>query len=143
MKYSINFILIALATLALSNTAIAGKKEVPKLLEGTKIVTAEQVVDLIGETDELVVVDARKVSDHKQGWIEGAHSLPNTETTEATLAKLVPNKAGPVLFYCNGIKCGRSYKSAKKAIEYGYTNIYWFRGGIDEWEAKGLPMVKE
>lgn len=143
MKYSINFILIALATLALSNTAIAGKKEVPKLLEGTKIVTAEQVVDLIGEMDELVVVDARKVSDHQKGWIEGSHSLPNTDTTAATLAKLVPSKAGPVLFYCNGIKCGRSYKSAKKAIEFGYTNIYWFRGGMEEWEAKGLPMVKE
>ena len=143
MKSLVNIMLIGLAAIALSNTAIAGKKEVPKALEGTKIVTAEQVVDLIGDVDALVVVDARKVSDHQKGWIEGSHSLPNTDTTAETLAKLAPSKAGPVLFYCNGIKCGRSYKSAKKAIEYGYTNIYWFRGGMEEWEAKGLPMVKQ
>jgi rhodanese-related sulfurtransferase len=40
------------------------------------------------------------------------------------------------------VKCGRSFESAKIAIAEGYSKIYWFRGGMEEWEGKGLPVVK-
>ena len=52
---------------------------------------------------DLVIIDARKKSDYEKGYIEGAHNLANTSTTEASLAQLVPGKDHPVLFYCNGI----------------------------------------
>jgi rhodanese-related sulfurtransferase len=125
-----------------SSLAVAEKADVPETLAGTTKVTAEEVIELIESSDGLVVIDARKSSDREKGWIEGSVGLPNTDTNADSLAKVLPSKATPVVFYCNGVKCGRSFKSAEIAIAEGYSKIYWFRGGMEEWEAKGLPVVK-
>jgi rhodanese-related sulfurtransferase len=101
------------------------------------------VVDLITTLSDLVVIDARKESDRKSsGWIESSVGLPDYDTNENTLAKHIPKKSTPVLFYCNGVKCGRSVESAKIALGLGYKNIYWFRGGWEEWTQKGMPVSK-
>ena len=142
MKIVSKFIMVLVAGLFAANLAVAGKKEVPPFIDGTTRVSAEELIALVEDEPDLVIVDSRKRSDFQQGYIEGAVSLPNTETDAATLAKLLPSKAHPVLFYCNGIMCGRSVKAAEIAIANGYTKIYWFRGGMEEWEAKGLPVVR-
>lgn len=142
MNYIKNTVFFGIMLLLLSNNVWAEKKDTPPTLEGTTKVSAEEVIDLIGKMDDLVIVDARKNSDREKGWIEGSVGLPNTDTTAETLAKVSGDKAKPILFYCNGVKCGRSYESAQKAMSYGYNKIYWFRGGMEEWEAKGLPVVK-
>jgi rhodanese-related sulfurtransferase len=141
MKFAPNTVFF-IALLMFSTFAAAEKVDVPETLEGTTKVTAEEVIELVESMDALVVIDARKSSDREKGWIEGSVGLPNTETNGDSLAKVLPLKTTPVLFYCNGVKCGRSYKSAKIAISEGYSKIYWFRGGMEEWEAKGLPVVK-
>lgn len=133
--------LISLSFLALGTVHAAEKT--PESIDGTTKVTAEKVIELIGELDDLVVIDARTTEDRAKGWIEDSIGLPNTATTEASLAKAAPNKSAPILFYCNGIKCGRSVESSKNAVNWGYKKIYWFRGGMAEWEAKSLPVVKE
>ncbi|MGD8940185.1 MAG: rhodanese-like domain-containing protein [Gammaproteobacteria bacterium] len=141
MKFTTNLV-FCFALLIFSSLVVAEKKDVPETLEGTTKVTAEEVIELVESMDDLVVIDARKSSDREKGWIEGSVGLPNTETNAASLAKALPTKSTPVLFYCNGVKCGRSFESAKIAIAEGYSKIYWFRGGMEEWEGKGLPVVK-
>ncbi len=141
MKIVYKLLAMLLATAFVSGVAFAGKKETPQFLEGTVRVSAEEMIELVEKYDDLVIIDSRKKSDVAKGYIEGAVSLPNTETNAETLAKVIPSKSTHVVFYCNGIKCGRSYKAAKIALAEGYNNIYWFRGGIQEWEAKGLPVV--
>ncbi len=113
----------------------------PESITGTTKVTAEDVVDLVGKHDDLVIIDARTRKDHAAGWIEGAISLPDTETNPQSLAANIPSKSTPVLFYCNGVKCGRSVAACKMAVAEGYTNVYWFRGGWGEWTAKGMPVA--
>jgi len=130
-----------LATSFIAGSAFAEKKEVPQFIDGTVRVSAEEMIDLVEQYDELVIIDSRKKSDVAKGFIEGSISLPNTETDAKSLAKHVASKSTPVLFYCNGSKCGRSVKASKIALAEGYTKVYWFRGGIQEWEAKGLPVV--
>jgi rhodanese-related sulfurtransferase len=121
----------------------AEKKDAPMLIPGTTKVSAEDVLDLAEKIPDLLMIDARIRSDRKQGYIEGSVSLPDVETNCKTLAKVIPAVKAPILFYCNGVKCGRSVNSSKAAIKCGYTNIYWFRGGFAEWEAKNFPMIKQ
>lgn len=132
--------ILLLLLLSLSFSALAEQKS-PDFIDGTKRVSAEDVVELVTNTPGLVVIDARKASDRESaGWIEGSIGLPNYDTNEQTLAKHIPSKTTPVLFYCNGVKCGRSVESSKKAVSLGYKNIYWFRGGWEEWMEKGMPV---
>jgi rhodanese-related sulfurtransferase len=123
--------------------AAVAENKAPDFIDGTKRVTAEEVVELVTNTPGLVIIDARKTSDRDEaGWIEGSVSLPDYDTNAESLAKHIPSKTTPVLFYCNGVKCGRSVTSSKKAVESGYTNIYWFRGGWEEWTQKGMPQTR-
>ena len=144
MRYShhlpITRILLFVSMFMLAFSAFAEKKA-PESIDGTKRVSAEEVVELVMNTPDLVIIDARKTSDRDAaGWIEGSVGLPDYDTNAESLAKHVPSKTAPVLFYCNGVKCGRSVKSSKQAVSLGYKNIYWFRGGWEEWTQKGMPV---
>jgi len=113
----------------------------PISIDGTVKIDAEGVIDLVDKFSELTIIDSRIEADRKQGYIEGSISLPNTETNCETLSKIIKSYSHPALFYCNGIKCGRSAKAIKIALSCGYSKLYWFRGGYEEWLAKGYPVV--
>ena len=135
----ISYLLIANISIVLAE----GKKDAPLNIEGTTKVVAEDIYTIIEKSPDLIIIDARIRTDRVQGYIESSISLPNTETTCASLKKIIPSKNSPVLFYCNGVKCGRSGKSSNLALSCGYTNIYWFRGGFEEWKSKKLPYLKK
>lgn len=44
--------------------------------------------------------------------------------------------ARPIVIYCHR-NCWLSWNAAKRAISYGYRNVYWFRDGIEGWKAAG------
>jgi PQQ-dependent catabolism-associated CXXCW motif protein len=46
-----------------------------------------------------------------------------------------------VVFYCLA-DCWMSWNATKRAAEWGYTHVYWYRDGIDAWEAAKLPVAK-
>jgi len=115
--------------------------DMPAQIDGAQTVDAEGLIELVGEAG-LVLVDARISSDRIHGYIEGSHSLPDVETNCQTLAEIIPDKHQAVLFYCNGVKCGRSVKSIRTALACGYDKLYWFRGGFEEWHAKQYPVIK-
>ncbi len=45
----------------------------------------------------------------------------------------------PMVFYCRS-DCWLSWNAVKRAATLGYTNLYWYRDGIDAWEQAGLPL---
>jgi len=115
----------------------------PDNIKGTVKVSAEEFIELVNSNPDVIVVDSRIPGDRKQGYLEGSVSLPDIDTNCQSLAKVIPKKTQAALFYCNGIKCGRSAKAVKIAIDCGYKNTYWFRGGFEEWLAKGYPYLHE
>lgn len=44
------------------------------------------------------------------------------------------NRAKPLVFYCMNPQCWRSYNAALRAIRMGYTQVYWYRGGLEAWQ---------
>jgi rhodanese-related sulfurtransferase len=135
------FLLFYLATL--SQTATGNDKIVsPEHIDGTTIVDAAGLIETATQIPDLILIDARIPADHKAGFIEGSVSLPDTDTDCDSLAGIVPALTSPVLFYCNGIKCGRSATTAIIAVDCGYTRVYWFRNGMEEWQEEEYPLVQ-
>jgi PQQ-dependent catabolism-associated CXXCW motif protein len=50
------------------------------------------------------------------------------------------NKEVPLIFYCQSNQCWMSYNAALRAIHMGYTNVLWYRGGLEAWKAAGQPV---
>ena len=46
----------------------------------------------------------------------------------------------PIVFYCRS-DCWLSWNAVKRATALGYSRLYWYRDGLDAWEAAGLPVV--
>ncbi|MGB5440393.1 MAG: rhodanese-like domain-containing protein [Gammaproteobacteria bacterium] len=113
----------------------------PEHIDGVSIVTAEQAIELILEHDNMPIIDSRKKAEYLKGHIEGAVSLLDTEMTQADMLAVAPDKDARILFYCNGVRCMRSSNALRKAQEWGYSELYWFRGGWKEWSDKRLPVV--
>jgi len=137
--YALNLFLI---TLSISITHAEPVIDVPDKIPGTTLIYSEDVIDLNESVPNLLIIDSRISSDRKHGYIEGSVNLPDIETDCKKLANIITTKKSPVLFYCNGIKCGRSGEAAIIALQCGYTNIYWFRGGFEEWKSKNFPFIK-
>ena len=50
-------------------------------------------------------------------------------------------KDRPMVFYCQSSQCWMSYNAALRATRLGYTNVLWYRGGIEAWQQAGGPQV--
>ena len=122
----------------------------PTLLPGAKMVTAREVEQLIARG--AVMVDTRTEKEYTTKRIPGAIFGPYHEKSLkdvafdpskddfAGVAKL--DRSKPTVFACNGAECWKSYKASRVALSSGLKEVYWFRGGLPEWEAAGLPVAK-
>ena len=98
--------------------------------------TEEQFAAMAAEPGT-IVLDARSADKFKMRHIRGAVSLPFTDFTAESLAKVLPAKTTRVLIYCNnnfrGAPISLTSKAAPASLNistyvalatYGYTNVY-------------------
>ena len=141
LKQLMTYGLFTLFCLA-STSAGSNSYTSPETIEGTHRIEAEGLIQLANHNESLIIIDSRISSDRKLGYIPGSISLPDTDTSCESLARLIPQKSDPVVFYCNGPNCRRSDNAVVIAADCGYTGIYWFRGGIEAWRANNYPLTK-
>ena len=133
-------LLLCLALLA--GIVPARAEDAPMQIAGATTVGAEQVIALANDKPDLVILDNRHAEDYAAGAIEGAKRLLDTDVDAGSLARMVPAKTTPVLFYCNGLRCGRAARAAERAVGLGYTQVFYYALGMTEWEALNLPVAK-
>lgn len=131
-----------LSLLLIFNSASASDYLSPETIDGTTRIDAERLIELAREKKDLVIIDSRIGSDRHQGYITGSISLPDTDTDCTSLLPIIDQKDTPTVFYCNGPKCRRSDRAVVIAHDCGYTNTYWFRGGLEEWKNKNYLLTK-
>ena len=136
---------------------------VPATLKGARVLTADEAADIWNKNGAVfidVYPQAPKPPNLPAGtfWrepahrsIEGAQWLPNVgygalsatmeEYFRLRLEALSKGKRdAPLVFFC--LKdCWMSWNAAKRALEYGYGNVMWFRDGTDGWQELGYPLV--
>jgi rhodanese-related sulfurtransferase/ABC-type phosphate/phosphonate transport system substrate-binding protein len=122
----------------------------PKALPGATVVNLETVKALV--SNGAVLVDTRIEAEYKDKHIPGALWLPYGEKSLKDVAfdAKLDNFPGlarldrerNIVFQCNGPECWKSYKASRAAIAAGYKHVYWFRGGMPEWELAGMRTEK-
>ena len=119
-------------------SALAKKKISPKKVNGAITVDAKKAKQLFDKG--VVFIDVRKDKDYAAGRVPDAvHIELKKVYSKNTLGKVVkPDQ--PVVIYCNGHSCTRSSKAAKKAVSWGYKNVYYFRDGFPSWKSNGYPV---
>jgi len=105
-------------------------------------VTPEQLNAEISKAKagELVVIDVREPSEYKAGHVPYAKSLPRG-LMEFKIAKLVPDKATPIVIYCKS--GGRGSLATLRLTTMGYENVKNLKKGfVYGWEKAGYKVEK-
>jgi rhodanese-related sulfurtransferase len=148
MRSLIRFLTVCVLLLAAGDgfadapaTAAAPAADAPMAIDGATTVNADGVIELTLRSPELVVIDARRPADYAAGHIEGAVNLTNDRIHARSLARRARDKDVLLLFYCNGVRCGRAADAARRAIEAGYRQVYYYALGMAEWQERALPLA--
>lgn len=105
-----------------------------------KVISTDQLKAMIEENKAFLLIDARTKEEYQEAHIVGSQSIPE-KTFEESSSLLPTSKDQLMVFYCNGVKCGKSKKAATKAAAMGYKNILIYGEGFPVWEEKGNKIV--
>jgi len=132
------FSTLAALGLALTIGAPAMADVSPASIDGAITIDTSKARELFEQ--EVAFVDVRKNSEWDAGRVPGAIHLDfKSNYSSDALAAEVP-KQEQVVLYCNGAKCLRSSNASAKAIEWGWTRVYFYRDGFPAWQAAGHPV---
>jgi len=141
-------VVIAISFLLIAGQVMAAKVMTPDSIDGVNTVNAEWVK---ANQATVKVFDARKKGEYVEGHVPGSISAPYKEKSakvidfDPSLDKMKMNKypsdkGAPIVVYCNGVKCWKSYKTIVQLKSAGYTNLNWLRDGFPGWTDKGYPV---
>ena len=89
--------------------------------------------------DEVFIIDVRSAYEYNTLHIKDAQNIAlNSSTFVSTLEEIRKNSNKPIVFYCNGKTCKKSYKAALKAIKNKITSVFVFDAGVFDW-ARAYP----
>lgn len=96
--------------------------------------------DLSRELDAYIVVDVRSPYEYQTLHVKNAVNIPVTDKKfmEQIKALQIRHNDKPMVFYCNGKTCKKSYDAARLAKHAGVEKSMCFDAGILEW-AKTNP----
>ncbi len=141
MKYfTINFVLILLALCSIS--IASGNKDFPLRDNYPNLtsISGEKLNDIFSEA---IIIDTRNKVEYNVIHIKGATNILVGKMKKKDLLELRELESStPIIFYCNGTTCSKSYKATRKAAIWGFNNIYVYNEGIFAW-ASSFPQQTE
>lgn len=108
----------------------------------TAEVSTEELRRLLGDGTTMVF-DSRPHLEYAISHIPGALNVsakPGVPMSVyvsdvAEIGRLVPDKATPIVLYCNGPFCGKSKRLGEELLEAGYANVRRYQLGAPTWRA--------
>ncbi|MHC1697939.1 MAG: rhodanese-like domain-containing protein [Geobacteraceae bacterium] len=103
------------------------------------VISTEQLKQFVDQKETMTLIDARTPAEYREAHISGSVNIPEKEFEE-TKQHLPAEKDSLLVFYCNGVKCGKSKKVARLVRPLGYTNILIYSEGIPVWEERNFQL---
>ncbi len=131
--------ILVLVSLGFGSATISANNLAPETIIGARTITTTTAKLLMEKGYPLI--DVRSAKDFNQGHIPGAFhlSVKSEQFTTKNLLDIV-TKDRAVIFYCNGIHCMGSSIAVKKAVTWGWTNVFYYRGGLNQWKQSQFPI---
>lgn len=128
-----NYLLVLAFFLALGMLLFSESKKA-----GASVSTTE-AVQLMNKQDALIL-DIRGKKEWETGFITNATHLPLVDL-DKRISELVKHKEKDIIVVCN---MGQTSGTAcKRLMKEGFAKVVRLKGGIAEWKAQNLPLVKQ
>lgn len=99
-----------------------------------------EIDELHQRFDQVTIIDVRSRYEYDTLHIKGARHVPlSSSDFSEQMTQLRKQEGKPLVVYCNGRTCRKSYKAATKAADAGIKDAFAFDAGILEW-TRAYPM---
>lgn len=110
-------------------------KVIAPLPAGVTRIAATELMELMKKGGEsFVLIDSRPVGRYVQGHLPGALSISLNELEKEGEKLLPTDRAKTLVFYCGGLSCMLSPKSAAIAVKLGYQDVRVYPEGEPGWK---------
>jgi rhodanese-related sulfurtransferase len=90
--------------------------------------------DLYKDNHKKLIIDVRSKFEFEILHIKNAINIPISNMDFIpSLTSITDKDFRPIIFYCNGVDCPKSYHAAIKARTYGIFNVEVYDGGVLDW----------
>lgn len=125
----------SLLNAGITNSPEKSNDEAAESLDGATI-TYEQMKARLDDPN-FVIIDARSPEEYAEGMIGEAKNIFPYEDESKYFEKIFTLPQGKkYLIYCTGGNCDLSHKLAEDMKNSGFTNIFIYTGGWEEWVTK-------
>ncbi|MEH6527446.1 MAG: rhodanese-like domain-containing protein [Sneathiella sp.] len=107
---------------------------------GIRHVTAPQAAELIETQTDVIILDVRTPEEFNSGHVEGAINIDYHGIEFAKLIGELDTDQHYLLYCRSGFRSGRTLPLMLRA---GLTKISHLDGGMNTWNAAGLPVVTQ
>ncbi len=123
----------------------------PHEIPGARVVRTPQLLAMLAGKPAPILIDV--LAEEAHTTLAGALWLPGlgrgasfVDPLQAMAVELLRQVSGgdhsrALVFLCAGPQCWLSYNAALRAAAAGYSEVYWYRGGIEAWSAAQLPLA--
>ncbi|WP_186766421.1 rhodanese-like domain-containing protein [Phaeobacter marinintestinus] len=120
----------------------------PSTVPGASVVSTSGLVQAMNDGIDLVLVDVLG-GDYR---LPGALMAPALSTpghfndrlqqqAKTWLGEITRGDTDyPIILYCADPYCWLSYNAVLRTVAAGFTNVYWYRGGLQAWQMAGLRL---
>ncbi|KZY47787.1 hypothetical protein A3731_29150, partial [Roseovarius sp. HI0049] len=120
----------------------------PTMVPGASVVSTEGLANAMASGLEMIIIDVLG----GEYALPGAYMIPEMSSpgsyqdriqqqTGQFLGQVTGQIADyPIILYCSDPQCWLSYNATLRVVAAGYTNVYWYRGGITAWQMAGFPV---
>ena len=121
----------------------------PNQIPGGKIITTRALLELQRSAGQkLVLLDVLGAPQTLPNSFRAVPAAAPGDFKDATQQQFVQvlkqltqgDNNTPIVTYCANPECWMSYNAALRAINAGYTNVQWYRGGLEAWQRAGQPF---
>lgn len=92
--------------------------------------------------EELLIINVLPPESFHQHHIPGSENFPVEDDDFIDQVEAhVQDKAQPIVVYCADTECDASPRAAVKLENAGFTNVFDFTGGMEEWEQANLRVA--
>ncbi|QLH36409.1 MAG: rhodanese-like domain-containing protein [Parachlamydiaceae bacterium] len=109
---------------------------------GYTVIHADELKSWYDQSKNMIVVDARSKQYFDGTLLPNAIWLPPDAPAEE-IEKVIPSKNALVVVYCWSLACPASKWLADRLVAEGYTHIYKYPEGLQDWMQKGYPTTKK
>lgn len=137
MKY-IHLLFISTLLLLPLSYVNAAKKVSPTEVAGAVTVSTEEAKKLFDKG--AIFLDVRSNRDWEAGRIPGSKHLELKKVFNKDTLAEIASPGQELVIYCNSAGCMRSSKACKKAVEWNYSKVYYYRLGFPDWLSEGYAV---